>query len=706
MGRQRLKAARVAQANPVDQHTPNLGNATGSSKHDEPKAPKPKRQRTNQDLKTVTQKKQAPGQLSGLMKMPIDIFTEVASHLMPKDIIILSRSNKFLRNLLMRRSAVHIWHGAMRNVPKLPPCPPDMCEPRYLALTYMPTCSMCGGSSPKRMDETLRVRLCNPCFDDRTMSVDGLPADIQTLVPKTAEQYRRNYDFRYSALRTDVAMVLAKTEELKQSRNNTALTNWKRDRLEEVVTRKKQAAVLGEFLNYLEDQEIRRQASLRQERRAEIERRLVLLGWDAKDLRSRYANWRELERLVDQPVPITERIWADIKPKLIPMVRANRTARLAEEKAERKRARRLQLERIMNEIKAADPLLIDTTILTPAPCSSPDPVRVIHRRLFPLAVDLLEYPIIKSLDETDIPGSDMEARFEEHREAIEAHVLEWRIKVEGHLAEVLRQGRVSDGLKKAAPAPKLPVGKSASNPFTGVSDDLKLLLRADSLFESKTGPLSIPVAYNYLLSSSLSNMWGVCRETPLDLTQFNRDGKAQAIARALLAGLGKTNASFLELQSIGPRFKCGSCQSKMTHTWTEIIHHYADEQRKWERFQAYLPNAPEHEIEFRHLHALDSRPKKSLVKLLDSIPDDSDSEHYSGSTNFKCLLCKKVGVIDDGATKDEIIEHIINWHGVAEPQQVEHYDKFGRDYSDDEDEDDDSDSGWCPGCQTYHSDSD
>ncbi|KAF8595006.1 hypothetical protein BDV93DRAFT_564826 [Ceratobasidium sp. AG-I] len=50
------------------------------SEYDEPKEPKPKRQRTSQVAKAATRKKQVrgkQGRLAGLMKMPIDIFTEV-----------------------------------------------------------------------------------------------------------------------------------------------------------------------------------------------------------------------------------------------------------------------------------------------------------------------------------------------------------------------------------------------------------------------------------------------------------------------------------------------------------------------------------------------------------------------------------------------------------------------------------------------------
>ena len=92
----------------------------------------------------------------------------------------------------------------------------------------------------------------------------------------------------YCALRGDVGAVLVKVEELKRSGNDAALDKWKTKRLQEVATRKKvrlrvvwyfvvltlkkriqQAMALNTFLNDLEAQEIRRQDSLRSERRAE-----------------------------------------------------------------------------------------------------------------------------------------------------------------------------------------------------------------------------------------------------------------------------------------------------------------------------------------------------------------------------------------------------------------------------------------------------
>lgn len=123
------------------------------------------------------------------------------------------------------------------------------------------------------------------------------------------------------------------------------------------------------------------------------------------------------------------------------MLKANHTAWTREEKTQCGHVRRLKLEQALDKIRAANTPLIDTLILSQAPRSGPSSnaptVRVSHQCLFPLPVDLLEYPIIKSLDEMDVPDSEMQARFEGYRKVVKAHILEWSIKIKGHMAGLL-----------------------------------------------------------------------------------------------------------------------------------------------------------------------------------------------------------------------------------------------------------------------------
>lgn len=385
--------------------------------------------------------------------------------------------------------------------------------------------------------------------------------------------------------------------------------------------------------------------------------------------------------------PLTESIWTDLKPKLIPMLKVNRKSRLADEKLQRKEARKRKLEQIISELKGAEPPILEARISPLAPHSVSDfnspTVQISHQRISPLAVDLLEFPIIKRLVESDVPASEVEVRFQKHRQEIQVHVLQWRVQVESHLAGLLWRGRVSDGLA-VAPASILPVEESEPDPFDGVSDDLKLLLRADSLFDSAISLFQATVAYNTLmLPHDFEIFLGPQKARALDLPGYKRHAKSQEVARAILAELGIPDACFLELRHIGQRFKCGKCQSDTAYTWEGIVRHYVDEQKDWERFRDYIPKAQKLGVTIQYVHALDADPETPLVQLLESAPDASEIEE-SEQSNFKCLLCWKIGLHEEGVPEDEIIAHVTKWHAVDSPGKAEHYEDFGTNDPDDE----------------------
>ncbi|EUC67462.1 F-box protein [Rhizoctonia solani AG-3 Rhs1AP] len=97
------------------------------------------------------------------MSTPVDVFKEIASFLGPKDILSLARVNKLLRNLLMQRSAKHIWRAAESTMDGLPPCPRHLTNPQYAALVFSKECSSCGITVMRQLDLMLGVRLCNAC---------------------------------------------------------------------------------------------------------------------------------------------------------------------------------------------------------------------------------------------------------------------------------------------------------------------------------------------------------------------------------------------------------------------------------------------------------------------------------------------------------------------------------------------------------------
>ncbi|QRV80578.1 hypothetical protein RhiJN_08593 [Ceratobasidium sp. AG-Ba] len=94
---------------------------------EQPSSPRKRQRTTNQSTRPPAPKRQTkskPSRVVGLVDMPIKVFTQIASSLDPID-----------------RSSVEIWRGSMQNVLGLPDCPSDMSEPRYLALTFLKTCT-------------------------------------------------------------------------------------------------------------------------------------------------------------------------------------------------------------------------------------------------------------------------------------------------------------------------------------------------------------------------------------------------------------------------------------------------------------------------------------------------------------------------------------------------------------------------------------
>ncbi|KAG8794715.1 hypothetical protein FRC12_022230 [Ceratobasidium sp. 428] len=109
--------------------------------------------------------------LAGLFNVPIDILAEIAVYLHPVDLVYLSRTSKFFRNILMNRASAYIWRSAGLNVQNLPPCPKDISELQYAALLFTESCSICGDHAFRLMDPILLVRLCPRCHKEQAVGI-------------------------------------------------------------------------------------------------------------------------------------------------------------------------------------------------------------------------------------------------------------------------------------------------------------------------------------------------------------------------------------------------------------------------------------------------------------------------------------------------------------------------------------------------------
>ncbi len=120
----------------------------------------PKLKAVRKPTRRSTQSSKMQRKLKQLLDMPLEVILEVSSlctlasdsdslsvlriqicgHLLPKDLLNLSRTSKGFHSLLMSRRSQSIWKAVCLNLPGLPPCPPDLTEPAYINLIFDAHC--------------------------------------------------------------------------------------------------------------------------------------------------------------------------------------------------------------------------------------------------------------------------------------------------------------------------------------------------------------------------------------------------------------------------------------------------------------------------------------------------------------------------------------------------------------------------------------
>ncbi|KAJ1300166.1 hypothetical protein OPQ81_011918 [Rhizoctonia solani] len=699
---------------------------------DEESPPKPsprKRQRSSaKPAKAQASKKHVrgkQGRLAGLVNMPIDIFTEIASYLMPIDIISLSRANRFFRNMLMNRSSGHVWHRSMRNIRGLPPCPPDLSEPYYLSLLFSKHCTMCGQSVRCRMDEILRVKLCVSCRDEHLTPLDGVSLELRSLVHHSGRiiPSRRRWGAENNHVwKAQVREVEQRLQELRDSGDELALRNWEEQQRAAVLKRREDAIVIQEFLDTVENDREHELREMKNARRRDIENRLVELGWDKKDMQFMYhfPARKEWYSLVEQPKPLTERTWSNLQPRLIPILEANREARLQKELSERQGARRIRLVHLLSEIEKSQSPILDVVVHVPIypqnssslsepgsvsheagssnavaelqssndnpvpaeassdtspthPANTGGAVKISHtnfRGIFPDIVDALEWPVVKSLHETDTSVDEMEQNFVEHRAEIDTAIAEWQTATHALMAEMLRRDQ---DIGDEPLTPRLIVTKGDSNPFANLSDDLKLLLRADSLFTGSpiNGQRKVINSYDMILTRfgyRLAFKEGIMSrpyKRPFDLSRIQVCSEMRQVARVLLADMGLENASVVELQSMGRWFACARCHDSGLKTWENLVLHFVEAKEVFARVQKHADQLETLKITYRDIHDPEVFPDRRLVEY---------TPHTNGNPTRGCIICSKYPITQEvRGSEVAIIQHLKDVHDITEPQLGTHF---------------------------------
>ncbi|KAG9087440.1 hypothetical protein FRC06_002540 [Ceratobasidium sp. 370] len=575
-----------------------------TDRHD-PRAPNKKRARGAANTEHRRRVRGKQGGLKGLMKMPIEIFTEIAYLLTPGDLIALSWSSKFFRGMLLQRSAAKIWQHAESNVPGLPPCPVGMCEPQYAALLFAKYCTLCGTSATAKPDPHLLIRFCASCRKNelkelpRAWMLDWTLINGSASINAKPETRRSRGEKVYFGLKHTIDEVLRTQQEFQSAGDTVGLAEWERDRRKFVLARREHGGVLHEYLESVHKSRGEELDSLKQQRKDAITQRLKALGWADEDIELTYVDRKQWWGLVEVPKPLTERIWSNILPKLTPLLEENREKRAAFDKKANRASRRTCVDKYLKRMQRTEhPLepIIDSLRAELPPRSDPDeytlytlggPAELREYRLknlLPNTKFALGWECLADLSDREIPIEEVEAELKARKEQIEQKVLEWRVGVERQLVDKFKDGAgVTDEDVALTVKGDIELTKN-------ISQDLRMLLRADTVFkldhvqsdtyESWLRPEheNSPYYYPNLVTMLYRGFYDSAYCTPesqvgrdIDLGGFQRNAEVERIVKLLLKDLGMVDATRVELQVMQSRFVCGRCIDKVPKTWDGVV---------------------------------------------------------------------------------------------------------------------------------------
>ncbi|KAG9127743.1 hypothetical protein FRC07_010195 [Ceratobasidium sp. 392] len=647
------------------------------------------------------------GKLSGMLSLPVEVVTEIATHLTPPDPIILSRLTKRFRALLMRRSATPIWASVIRNVPGLPACPDDLCEPQYAALVYSKHCSACGARVTRQMDPFLNVRLCNSCRAERVVSVEEAPNEIvKTLVPQRIDD-----DSGPMCLKSDLEELASFEFHLSAVDDSVHPDDeaWIQTKSDFRIARRKYARKLESFLERMVESRSKELETLKSQRRNDIKRRLESVGWSKRDWVFPSEIVEKWAKLVEAPKVLTDWAWESLYPRFTPYLEANRKSHLERAPEDRYRRRERRLRALLVGIREKDVVLkVERSVIKAQAgesnatddmasfsdsdqdeCESEDDWSHAHtnapsvfalRRPFPPTVDVFDFPAVLPLVENDGEADTVEALFEETRDDIEEAILTWRSKVEGELLEVFPAG--VNNTPRSSLALNFPLPAKYANALSDLSPSLRTLLRADTVFRIDDDracppPLYYPELFciyqdyrkgHFPIRGGITPKLGI----PWKTSYVRRFEEGVTAAKAILDELGRQDAAQFELQCLGAIFSCGQCSDKRPRTWNQIVHHHA---KALSRAQAYerCTDPVKPSIVYNDLHTVGStsRPRgkakpltivhtPEAAKALMPKPKDVQSV-------VRCNLCSQLGVWFVG-TRPVVLKHAKAVHLVVNPK--------------------------------------
>ncbi|KAG9088913.1 hypothetical protein FRC07_012449, partial [Ceratobasidium sp. 392] len=576
------------------------------------------------------------------------------------------------------------------------------------------------------------------------------------------------FDFGFAfTLRSEIKKVS------EAAKNKKTFPTWSKARLEEMKERQKEGERLEMYLDQAEYDRESELKDLKAHRKEEIENRLLENGWTKQDMEPSPANSSEWHKLIDQPKPLTDRIWNNMYPKLLPMLESNRTYHEAIDKNNRKRDRVSRIDQLVTQIRQALPPLVhiaprqsteNNNPNNPGTSAAPAPWHIENFDVkvdmpFPSIAEYLTWPMIKGIIENDTPPEDAETSFNVIQEEFKQAVVEWRDKIEQVLVDIWNAGRAEDDEDETKPEQSTSKGKgkakatartgtkrntrkskghepttqgssidfvlpefivtfakpdgTTTTNLSELSPNLQLLLRADTVFKGSiyhSYPAVVPAAAlpGLILGVEPEELYGERWEAD----KIKCDNEGSALARELLARVGRSEATSAEMKALGGNFRCGQCIRDLPDHWEGIVIHYRNEHNQWKQAQEKIKADPKSNFVYHNTHDLSPNNPKPFVHFM--TPHDAAEFTIANTAHDSmlatCKVCERMGIMANyfwtfnQEVESAITEHLKNAHDIAlaipgshferSKFDVQFFDPYDEEMDDwDEFDDGDSDDG-------------
>ncbi|KAK0207238.1 hypothetical protein IW262DRAFT_668184 [Armillaria fumosa] len=303
--------------------------------------------------------KKSPTEVDRFTMLPRDVHFEIFGRLEPLDLLHLSRLMKGFRGALFDKASVAVWKSAWGNVVDLPRPPEGTSEPAWVSLIYETRCCHCQ-KYVRFPDFSLRLRICHACakihlrevqdvYLCRTQEEVTISRLIVSMIPLEYVKItggKKSWDELYF-LPKDFDEVRAKLMSLKPEDMDAYIAERNR-----FVLSNERAA---DHYRLWYDRRPASNVSLdaKTGRIEAIREKLISMGYEYELNNIKYPDNFYTHPQVNQNRALTDRIWTNIKDKLVTYMESMKLKRLARERMYVVNSRKILAVAILREFKNA-----------------------------------------------------------------------------------------------------------------------------------------------------------------------------------------------------------------------------------------------------------------------------------------------------------------------------------------------------------------